>query len=379
MLVPLNRAPSVDPVWELRADVVVVGTGAAGMSAARVAAASGRDVLLLAKDGRDGSATHAAQGGLAAVLSPDDDTSHHASDTAVAGAGLCSPAAVDLLVRAAPHEVAELRGLGARFDLDDRRPHGDLLSLGREGGHTRRRIVHAGGDGYGAEVAATLAHALPESVRVLHDIALIDVLLDDRGAAVGISAGRIADDGRLIPGRVLARAVVLATGGFGQAWATTSNPLGLTGDGLAAALRAGAVATDLEFVQFHPTVLYSPTARGRRPLVTEALRGEGAVLIDHSGELVMRGVHPLGDLAPRDVVSAAMTRRMREASGGVDTHLLLDATGIDHAVLRRFERFVEAGRNEGLDPARDPVPVAPARSASARPSPVAISGLDVAW
>ena len=293
------------------------------------------------------------------MLDADDDLACHIADTVSAGAGLCASPAVEALVRDAPTEVAVLRGLGARFDVADAPPGSQTLALGREGGHSRRRIVHAHRDASGAEVSATLAHALPPTVRLVRPVVLIDVLLDGQGNAVGVLAGRVDDDGRLVPGHVYARAVVLATGGFGQAWATTSNPAGLTGDGLAAALRAGAIAHDIEFVQFHPTVLYSTHATGQRPLVTEALRGEGAVLIDHAGERVMLHEHPLADLAPRDVVSAAMERRMRAAPRGLDTHLLLDATRLGGETLSRFERFTQACRDEGLDPVSDPVPVAP--------------------
>jgi L-aspartate oxidase len=359
---PVRRPPGVEALWELRADIVVIGVGAAGLSTARVAADGGRDVVVLAKDDPAASATFAAQGGLAAVLAADDHPDHHIADTLAAGAGLCAAPAVDALVRDAPAEVATLRGLGARFDVASPSRSGGrepVLALGREGGHSRRRIVHARGDGSGAEVSSTLAQTLPPSVRVLRPVALIDILLDERGTAVGVLAGRVAQDGQLVPGRVYARAVVLATGGLGQAWATTSNPEGLTGDGLAAALRAGAAAHDLEFVQFHPTVLYSPNRTGQRPLVTEALRGEGAVLVDHTGARVMAGEHPLADLAPRDVVAAAMERRMRGAPNGLDTHLLLDATGLGRELLGRFERFVGACDAEGLDPVRDPIPVAP--------------------
>jgi L-aspartate oxidase len=359
---PLRRLPAVEPCWEIEADVVVVGLGAAGLSAARVAADGGRDVVVLAKGDATSSATHAAQGGLAAVLSAEDDAAMHAADTLTAGAGLCAPGAVDALVDDAPREVAVLRGLGARFDMVDGRTPGDAwspLALGREGGHSQRRIVHSGGDSSGAEVADALIRALPSRVQVLRPAVLIDVLLDAAGRAVGVSAARILDDGRLAPGRIDARAVVLATGGFGHAWATTSNPPGLTGDGLAAALRAGAMLRDVEFVQFHPTVLFSPHASGQRPLASEALRGEGAVIVDHAGQRVLLGEHPLADLAPRDVVAAAMFRRMRNAPDGLDTHLFLDATGLGRDLLGRFARFVEACRAAGIDPLREPVPVAP--------------------
>jgi L-aspartate oxidase len=358
---PLRRLPAASPSWETHADIVVVGAGAAGLSAARVAAAAGRDVLVLAKGDRTSSSTHAAQGGLAAVLDADDRLALHASDTVDAGAGLCDPAAVAALVGAAPAEVAALQGIGASFDADDGLPAiGRPPALGREGGHSRRRIVHAH-DASGAEVSRALTEALPSTVRLMQPAVLVDVLLGSDGRAAGVLAGRVDADGRVEPGVICARAVVIATGGFGHAWATTSNPEGLTGDGLAAAVRAGAVVQDVEFVQFHPTVLYSgPGASGRQPLITEALRGEGATLVDATGARVMTGGHPLGDLAPRDVVAAAMLERMREAPGGVDTHLLLDATALGEDLLtRRFKNLVAACRAAGIDPAREPIPVAP--------------------
>jgi L-aspartate oxidase len=358
---PTRRLPVVEPVWELRADIVVVGLGAAGMTAARVAAEAGRDVLVLSKAGIESSATYAAQGGLAAVVASDDDIALHAADTVAAGSGLCAPSAVGALVRQAPGEIVALRELGARFDVSvgDALDTDPAFDLGREGGHSRRRIVHARGDESGAEVASTLMGGLPRSVRIVHPVVLLDVLLDADGAAVGVLAARIGDDGLLAPGHVHARAVVLATGGFGQAWATTSSPPGITGDGLVAALRAGADVRDVEFVQFHPTVLYSPSATGQRPLATEALRGEGAVIVDHRGDRVMLGEHPMADLAPRDVVAAAMARRMRTAPVGLDTHLFLDASSLGRDVLSRFGRFVSASRAEGHNPYREPVPIAP--------------------
>ncbi|WP_007027826.1 FAD-binding protein, partial [Saccharomonospora iraqiensis] len=190
---------------------------------------------------------------------------------------------------------------------------------------------------------------------VLEHHVAVDALRTAGGGVGGVTV--LAPDGT--PGVVRAPAVLLATGGFGQLYHATSNPAQATGDGLALALRAGAVAADLEFVQFHPTVLYTPGASGRCPLVTEAVRGEGAVLVDATGAPVMRGEHPLADLAPRDVVSAAVTRRMAEAPGGVDDHVFLEATGVD-GFARRFPTVHAACAAVGVDPTRQPIPVTPA-------------------
>jgi L-aspartate oxidase len=332
-------------VWERDADVVVVGSGAAGMAAALAAAARGRRVLLLTKEDLGGGSTPLAQGGLAAAIGPGDDGDLHRRDTLVAGAGLCEPAAVAALVAAAPAEIARLAGRGARLERS---------ALHLEGGHSRHRIVTAGGDAIGREVHRVLLGALLASpVQVLTRCVVLDALTGD-GAVGGIAAGLVGDDGNLRVGTVRARAVVLATGGFGQAYATTTNPAGVTGDGLALAARAGAELRDIEFVQFHPTVLWQASAAGQCPLLTEALRGAGAVLVDEAGRPVMAG-HPLGDLAPRDVVSAAMQERM-----GLADHLWLDATGLGRVVLERdFPTVTALCRARGIDPAAEPVPVAP--------------------
>jgi L-aspartate oxidase len=204
-----------------------------------------------------------------------------------------------------------------------------------------------------------LAALLASPVEILTRCAVLDALINDRGTVGGVLAGMVADDGTLWTGRVTARAVVLATGGFGQAYATTTSPAGVTGDGLALAARAGAELQDLEFVQFHPTVLWQQAARGQCPLITEALRGAGAVLVDAAGQPVMTGRHPLGDLAPRDVVSAAMQERMASGDGPGD-HLWLDATAFAEARLEQdFPTVTAACRARGVDPAVEPIPVAP--------------------
>ena len=343
----LRRLPRSRLRWEREADIVVVGSGAAGMTAALVAAGRGRRVLLLTKEGIGGGATPLAQGGLAAAIGPADDRGLHRRDTLDAGAGLCDPAAVASLVSEAPAEIARLAGRGARLEQE---------ALHLEGGHSRHRIVTAGGDAIGAEVHRVLRAALLASpVQVLTGCVVLDALTGDGGPVSGVLAGLAGDDGTLRVGTVAARAVILATGGFGQAYATTTSPAGLTGDGLALAARLGAELRDLEFVQFHPTVLWQESARGQCPLITEALRGAGAVLVDEAGRPVMAGRHPLGDLAPRDVVSAAMQQRM-----GPGDHLWLDATVVGRAALERdFPTVTALCRARGIDPAAEPIPVAP--------------------
>ena len=347
----LRHLPWPAPQWERDADVVVVGSGAAGISAALAAAGHGHRVLLLTKEGIGNGSTPLAQGGLAAAIGPGDDRGLHRRDTLAAGAGLCDPAAVASLVAEAPGEIARLARRGARLEQK---------ALHLEGGHSRHRIVTAGGDAIGREVHRVLRAALlARPVRVLTGCVVLDALTGDAGSVGGVLAGLAGADGALRAGTVTARAVVLATGGFGQAYATTTNPAGVTGDGLALAARAGAELRDVEFVQFHPTVLWQEAARGQCPLLTEALRGAGAVLVDAAGRPVMAGRHPLGDLAPRDVVSAARPQRMGRGDGPGD-HLWLDATGLGRAVLERdFPTVTALCRARGIDPAAEPVPVAP--------------------
>jgi L-aspartate oxidase len=351
----IRSLPAAEPRFEARAGVVVVGTGAAGMSAALEAAAGGTDVLVVSKASVGGGSTPWAQGGLAAVLDPGDSSALHVLDTATAGAGLCDAGAVETLVGAAPAEVARLRRLGARFD---RGP------LGLEGGHSRRRIVHAGGDASGAEVHRALSGALRDAVatrrlRLWEGTVALDLVLDGEAAVAGLRIGRVRGDGSLDIGVIRTAAVVVASGGFGQAYATTTNPEGVTGDGVALAARAGAEIADVEFVQFHPTVLWRPDGRGRRALITEALRGAGATLVDAHGRSVMAGAHPLGDLAPRDVVAATMQRHMATGDGP-PTHLWLDATSVGARQLEEeFPTVTAACRAAGTDPATEPIPVAP--------------------
>jgi L-aspartate oxidase len=351
--VDLRPLPAAPVTWEQEADVVIVGAGVAGLSAALEASAGGRRVLLVGKAGLDSGSSPLAQGGLAAVLDPADSPGLHRQDTLSAGAGLCDDAAVAVLVAAAPGEISWLTSLGARFDTGP---------LGLEGGHSRPRIVHAGGDASGAEVHRALrdAVAAQPGVRVCGATVALDALRDERGAVTGLLAGTLTGrGGGLSVGAIRAAAVVLATGGYGQAYATTTNPAGATGDGLALAARAGAGLAGLEFMQFHPTVLWQPGGTGQQPLITEALRGAGAVLVDGAGRPVMAGRHPRGDLAPRDVVAAEM-HRVLAAADPPAAHLWLDATGLGRAELEaHFPTVTAACRAAGIEPSRELIPVAP--------------------
>ncbi len=353
----LRRLPPTVASWTSEVDVVVVGAGAAGLSAALAAHDAGRRVLVLVKGRLTSGSTPLAQGGLAAVSLAEDSVDSHLADTLVAGAGLTSESVAREVVSAAPDAVRRLREWGAHFD--------DGLP-GLEGGHSHRRIVHAGGDASGAEVHRTLREALGRArVEVWENTVALDALVDDDGRVVGLVAGRVTrrstgePTGALEVGTIHARAVVLATGGVGQVYDTTTNPLDVTGDGLALAARAGADLTHVEFVQFHPTVVYQAGRRGVAPLVTEALRGAGAVIVDVHGDSVMAGRHPRADLAPRDVVAVEMQRRML-AGDGPSTNLWLDATGVGAARLaHEFPTVSAACRAMGIDLATEPIPVAP--------------------
>lgn len=318
-------------------DVLIAGSGVAGLSVATTVARS-RSVLVVSAG--DGS-TRWAQGGLAAAFMPGDDPADHARDTAVAGAGLCEPRALDCLVEEGPQRVADLVAYGAELDRD---PDG-RLSVTREGGHLRRRVVHAGGDASGAEVARVLGSAAAGIERLSGSVQSL-LMADGRvvGAVVATADG---------PVEVHARATVLATGGLGHAYPVTTNPVGVSGEGLGLALLAGASLTGVEFVQFHPTAMFTGTT-GQVPLVTEALRGEGAVLRDHAGVAFMAGRHPLADLAPRDVVARAV-HEVALSEG----HAWLDASRVTD-LEARFPTVVAACRAHGIDAAAGFIPVAPA-------------------
>lgn len=360
--VPFQLAAPTES-WTLDVDVLVLGSGAAGLSAA-LASRPVRTALIVTKDTLDAGSTAWAQGGLAGVLDPADSLENHVADTLAAGAGLCDEPTVRELVAEAPKALRYLMRLGAAFDPAH---DGSGPALTREGGHSHDRIVHSGGDQSGAEVQRTLdENALAAGVQVMDRAFALDLLVGQNSGGVrqaaGVRVARIDADGSIVSvGTITARAVVLATGGYGQVFASTSNPPAVTGDGLALALRAGLPGRDLEFVQFHPSVLWrGPGASGQQALVSEAVRGEGAILYDALGDRIMLGVHPLEDLAPRDVVAAAISARMAKAPGGVDDHVYLDATSLGERFYERFPTITAACRGAGIDPARERIPVAPA-------------------
>ncbi len=329
-------------------DLLVLGSGVAGLSAAVHARRAGLSVVVVTKGELWWSATRYAQGGVAAALEDEDDSpALHAADTLVAGAGLCDEDAVAVLTNEGPRRVRELMALGAEFD----REHGDgLHQLAREGGHSVARIVHAGGDATGAEIERALIAAIrAAAVEVYEGWLATDLLIDD-GRAQGVIA--CTPDGARRELR--ARHTLVATGGAGQCFAVTTNPALSTGDGIAMALRAGVAVADLEFMQFHPTALHHPSMP--RPLLSEALRGEGAVLRDDQGARFMEGEHPLADLAPRDIVARAIARRLVDRD--LD-HVWLDATTIE-GFRNRFPTIWRACGEVGLDPEHEWLPVAPA-------------------
>jgi L-aspartate oxidase len=352
-----RRLAAPDPGWTLDTDVVVVGSGIAGLSAALHARAAGHRVTVVTKVNVGDGSTRWAQGGIAAVLDPADSPQDHLTDTLIAGVGVCDEAAVRVLVTEGPARLRELIALGTRFDEDA----GGGLALAREGGHRRNRIVHAGGDATGAEVQRALETAVARDagITVLEHALVLDLLHGADGRAAGLTLHVLGEGTPDGVGAVLARAVVLATGGMGQIFSATTNPAVSTADGVALALRAGAVLSDLEFVQFHPTVFYvDGGSRGQQPLISEAVRGEGALLLDGNGQRFMPAVHELAELAPRDVVAKAITRVMH-AEGA--KHVWLDARGLGaDLLLHRFPSIVARCRELGVDPLTEPIPVAPA-------------------
>jgi L-aspartate oxidase len=349
--------PAPPPGWAITADVVVVGSGVAGLTAALACAAAGRNTVIVTKARLDDGSTRWAQGGIAAALAEGDTPAQHRDDTLVAGAGLCDEQAVAALVTEGPGAVRRLiEAYGARFDTDE----DGGLALTREGGHHRRRIAHAGGDATGAEISrALVATVRAAGIETVENALALDLLTDAEGNAAGVTLHVMGEGRHDGVGAVHAPAVVLATGGMGQVFSATTNPAVSTGDGVALALRAGAEVSDLEFVQFHPTVLYlGPEAEGQQPLISEAVRGEGAYLVDADGVRFMAGQHELAELAPRDIVAKAITRRMLEQ--GV-SHMYLDGRHFGAEMWRRrFPTILAACRAAGIDPMTEPIPVAPA-------------------
>jgi L-aspartate oxidase len=330
-------------------DFIVVGTGVAGLRAALEIAASGARVVVLTKDRADESNTEYAQGGVAVALSEDDEPVLHSEDTIAAGAGLCDEEAVRVLVEDGRRYMRELIGWGAEFDRE-----GGRLLFTREAAHSRRRILHAGGDATGSEIVRSLlARARAEKLIEFVPHAATEELIVEDGHCAGV---RFLDPLTRSPREMRARAVVLASGGAGQLYLHTTNPAVATGDGTAMAYRAGAQVADMEFVQFHPTALNVEGAP--RFLLSEAMRGEGGVLRNADGKRFMPRYHARAELAPRDIVSRAIVAEMdRTATRTV----FLDMTALAPRYVReRFPKIYETCLRFGLDVTREPAPVSPA-------------------
>lgn len=353
-----GRLRSGEPGWTTDADVVVIGSGIAGLTAALRLREHVGKVMVVTKDVLNAGSTQWAQGGIAAALGEGDTPDQHERDTLVAGAGACDLQAVRVLVTEGPEAVRELISLGTNFDHT---PAGEL-SLTREGGHHRDRIAHAGGDATGAEIQRALIAAIKAApdIEVIEHALAVDLLMATDGGVAGVTLHVLGEGDQDGVGAVHCRAVVLASGGLGQVFSQSTNPAVSTGDGMAIALRAGAVLRDLEFVQFHPTVMYlGPDSHGQQPLISEAVRGEGAFLVDFDGVRFMQGQHELADLAPRDVVAKAITRRMIEQG---KPHMWLDARHLGAQFWeKRFPTILRVCREHGVDPTTELIPVAPAQ------------------
>lgn len=343
------------PGWSTSCDVIVVGSGVAGLTTALQIRSHNLKVILVTKARIDEGSTRWAQGGIAAALGPGDSPEAHKQDTLNAGAGLCDPSAVEVLVTEGPEAVRRLIARGAVFD---RSATGEI-ALTREGGHLRNRILHAGGDATGAEVSRALLKAVQEDdgIEVIEHALVLDALLTERGEIAGVTLHVIGEGTRDGVGQIEAGAVVIATGGLGQVFSQTTNPSVSTGDGVALALRAGAKVADVEFIQFHPTVLYlGENSHGQQPLISEAVRGEGAFLVNEIGERFMVKAHPLADLAPRDIVAKEIERQMRDRNL---SNVWLDARSIANFATR-FPTIHHSCQSHGIDPSRELIPVAPA-------------------
>ncbi len=340
----LYLGPMTSPA---RSPILVVGSGVTGLLVALELAEGGLEVHLISKGTLSESNTRYAQGGMAVALAEGDSPDSHLADTLVAGAGLCDEEAVRVLTREAPARFRDLLARGVGFDRE-----GGAIALTLEGAHSHRRVVHARGDATGAELERALVaqvHANP-AIRVREHAFVLELIVED-GRVTGMT---LVEGGRIR--REPARAVVLAAGGLGRVYSHTTNPPVATGDGVAMAFRAGAAVRDLEFVQFHPTGLTLPD--GATFLISEAVRGEGAILRDKAGHAFMDGVHPLRDLAPRDVVSRAIAARM--AADGTD-HVWLDLSHLDpEMVARRFPTISRVCEVAGITLPTELIPVAPA-------------------
>jgi L-aspartate oxidase len=343
------------PGWTLKSDVVVVGSGVAGLTTALQIRSHNLSVIVVTKSTIDEGSTKWAQGGIAAALGPGDSPSDHKNDTLTAGAGLCDLGAVEVLVTEGPEAIRRLIARGAVFDKSET----GEIALTREGGHLRDRILHAGGDATGAEVSRALLKAVQDDpgIEVIEHALVLDALLTEDFQIAGVTLHVIGEGSRDGVGQIETGAVVLATGGLGQVFSQTTNPAVSTGDGVALALRAGAKIADVEFIQFHPTVLFlGNRSKGQQPLISEAVRGEGAILLNGKNERFMTNAHPLADLAPRDIVAREIFREMElEATD----HIWLDARSIAN-FSDRFPTIYQSCIEHGIDPRKDLIPVAPA-------------------
>ena len=328
-----------------QADLLVAGAGLAGLYAALEAARQGADVVLVTKGSLRSSNSFYAQGGVAAAIGEDDDPELHLDDTLTAGRGLCDPTAVQVLVGEGPARIRDLEAYGVAFDRDQ----SGKPALGREGGHSRRRILHAGGSATGQHIATALIERVLREprIRVMEHAAVLELIADGVACAGAWVLGH--DELIAIP----ARMTLIATGGAGALYERTTNPPGALGDGVAIAHRAGAVVTDMEFVQFHPTAL---AVGSRAFLISEAVRGEGAYLVGEDGDRFMLAVHCDGELAPRDVVAREIQQRLAAGQASYLTLAHLDAG----TVRARFPNLMQGARDAGLDLTRDRIPVSPA-------------------
>lgn len=330
-------------------DVVIIGAGLAGLYTA-LNIDEKHSCLILAKDTIDISNTWYAQGGIAAAVSSDDAPIFHLEDTLIAGAGLCDKDAVGVLVAEGPDDISKLVSLQVPFDLNE---FGDL-SITREGGHRKNRIVHAGGDATGRETGKALAHLVAQrnSIAFSENTCFYDLILDKAGSVSGLV---VKKDEQFV--LIETTKVVIATGGVGQVYKSTTNPSVATGDGIAAAMRAGASVKNLEFIQFHPTGLWSPVPEDREFLISEAVRGEGGLLKNRSGVRFMEGTHELNELAPRDIVARAVFREMQQSG---EDHVFVDITAKSEDFLKhRFPTIYDECLKRGINIAKEWIPVCP--------------------
>lgn len=331
-------------------DTLVLGSGVAGLRSAIGSSAKGQ-VIVCAKDSLDHTNTAWAQGGIAGAMHRDDTVEAHIADTLTAGAGLCDIDAVDLICRQGPSRIQEIIDWGMQLDRDD---SGELL-VGREGGHNASRVYHSGGDATGIELQRTLIDKAKskDNIRLFDHCFVIDLLTQSNKENAPV-LGAMTWHPKYGLQVIWARTTILAMGGAGQVYRETSNPRVATADGIALAYRAGAQIADMEFIQFHPTTLYIPGAA--RALISEAVRGEGAHLLDHAGHRFMPEIHELAELAPRDVVASAIVSQLAQQGG---KHVWLDCRHIHH-FKSRFPGIYNTLQSFELDPATDLIPVHPA-------------------